>query len=203
MRGRRSVRILAAVAVGVVATLSVSQAALAAAPGAVPGKKAAKAHKAAKAKVRDRDGDGDGLTNHQEFVVGTSPLNADSDHDGTADGNEDPDGDGLGNHDEFRLGENPNDGDSDDDGTTDGSERAGTIVYYNDVAHSMYYTRLDGTTDVVMVATLTVMEWGGGGCSGTPTYADLVVGRTAYDIKVDPHLGGPPPIATRLKLSCA
>src|SRR5947208_1450 len=82
--------------------------------------------------------DGAGLTNRQEFVVGTSPLIADSDHDGTVDGDEDTDGDGLDNHDEFRLGENPNDPDSDHDGTTDGSERAGTIMYYNDVAHSMY-----------------------------------------------------------------
>jgi len=79
-----------------------------------------------------QDSDGDGLTNAQEFTLGTDPLNPDTDGDGLPDGWEnsngtsptdpDSDDDGLTDGEEISLGTNPNDPDSDDDGVTDGGE---------------------------------------------------------------------------------
>jgi|GEM_PF-2501692 len=80
------------------------------------------------------DPDGDGLTNFQEFQLGTDPLNADTDGDGMPDGweiahglnplvndaNLDADGDGLTNLEEYRLGTDPQNPDSDGDGISDG-----------------------------------------------------------------------------------
>ena len=80
------------------------------------------------------DADGDGLTNLQEFQLGTDPLSADTDGDGMPDGweiahgldplvndaNLDTDGDGLTNLEEYRLGTDPQNPDSDGDGISDG-----------------------------------------------------------------------------------
>ncbi len=73
--------------------------------------------------TNDRNGDldGDGLTNIQEYVLGTDPDNPDSDGDGMPDGwevrhglnplvndaNADADGDGMNNRDEFLTGRTP------------------------------------------------------------------------------------------------
>ena len=80
------------------------------------------------------DNDDDGLTNLQEFRIGSDHLNADSDHDGLPDGWEydhslnvldaedaaiDSDNDGLTNLQEFTLGTDPQSEDTDNDGVLD------------------------------------------------------------------------------------
>lgn len=82
--------------------------------------------------VAGQDTDGDGLTNLQEFQLGTDPRNPDTDGDGVSDGEEvrrgtnplnpDSDGDGLSDADEIRLGTNPLNPDTDGDGIPDGVE---------------------------------------------------------------------------------
>ncbi len=47
------------------------------------------------------DSDGDGLTDSEEYALGTDPEDADSDDDGVTDGEEDEDGDGTKNKDEI------------------------------------------------------------------------------------------------------
>ncbi len=69
-----------------------------------------------------RDTDGDGLPSDYEVAVGTNPFNADSDGNGTNDGDEDFDGDGLTTLQEFKLNLNPLSNDTDGDGTPDGQE---------------------------------------------------------------------------------
>jgi len=80
------------------------------------------------------DDDGDGLTNDEEVVIGTDPLDPDTDNDGLSDGEEvivigtdpldpDTDDDGLSDGDEVNTyGTDPLDPDSDDDGLLDGAE---------------------------------------------------------------------------------
>ena len=85
------------------------------------------------------DADGDGLTNYQEYLLGTDPCNPDTDHDGMPDGYEaahsclnplvadssaDADADGLSNHQEFQLGTDPCNSDTDHDGMPDAYEAA-------------------------------------------------------------------------------
>jgi len=84
------------------------------------------------------DADGDGLTELQEFTLGTDPNKADSDGDGLSDYQEvklyrtdplktDTDDDGLSDRDEiFRYSTDPTDADMDDDGLMDGEE---VLVY--------------------------------------------------------------------------
>ena len=72
--------------------------------------------------LADADRDGDGVPDQVEALLGLSADDADSDDDGTADGNEDFDGDGLSNRGEVVLGVNPTDPDTDDDGVLDGNE---------------------------------------------------------------------------------
>jgi hypothetical protein len=60
--------------------------------------------------VTDADSDTDGLTNAEEFVLGTDPNNADSDDDGLTDAEE------------IAAGTNPNNHDTDGDGAPDGIE---------------------------------------------------------------------------------
>mgnify|MGYP002624860346 CR=1 FL=1 len=82
----------------------------------------------------DEDFDGDGLTNGQEYELGTNPYVEDTDGDNLLDGDEintyftnplevDTDGDGLNDDDEIYFGTDPNDPDSDDNGILDGAEK--------------------------------------------------------------------------------
>lgn len=78
------------------------------------------------------DPDNDGLTNLQEYLLGTDPHVADTDGDGINDGDEvkmgtdplnpDSDGDGLSDGQEVQLGTNPLNPDTDGDGIPDGIE---------------------------------------------------------------------------------
>ena len=87
----------------------------------------------------DGDPDNDGLTNMEEYSLGTDPDDADSDNDGMPDGwevehgldplnandgNADPDDDGLTNLGEFTHDTDPHDADTDDDCLSDGWEVA-------------------------------------------------------------------------------
>ncbi len=79
------------------------------------------------------DNDQDGLSNYEEYMLGTDPLVVDSDYDGLSDGDEenvygtdplnpDTDGDGLSDGDEIALGLNPLISDTDGDGVLDNEE---------------------------------------------------------------------------------
>jgi len=85
----------------------------------------------------DEDPDGDGLTNLEEYLLGTNPSNPDTDGDGMPDGwevmygfdpldpsdaNLDADGDGLTNLEEYLLGTNPLNPDTNGDGIPDGED---------------------------------------------------------------------------------
>ena len=87
-----------------------------------------------------QDTDGDGLTDLEEYEIGTDPFDPDSDDDFLPDGweiengldpsdatgnngqNGDHDGDGVSNQQEFENGSDPQSGDSDGDGVNDGDE---------------------------------------------------------------------------------
>lgn len=105
------------------------------------------------------DFDGDGLTNAEEFSLGTDPTLADSDGDGLSDGDEvhtrntdpskaDTDGDGLSDGDEIKIYKtDPNNVDTDGDGLSDGQE---VNVYKTDPAKAD--TDGDGKSDGVEIA---------------------------------------------------
>lgn len=104
------------------------------------------------------DPDKDGLTNAQEYAIGSDPKLADTDRDGLSDSEEqtagssplaaDTDGDGLKDGDEIKTYKtNPKKTDSDDDGLSDGSE---LLTYKTDPAKAD--TDGDGTADGKEVA---------------------------------------------------
>lgn len=73
--------------------------------------------------INNVDTDGDGLPDGYEVMtLGTDPLKADSDDNGTTDEQEDADSDTLNNLREYQLGTDPNKADTDDDGLTDCEE---------------------------------------------------------------------------------
>jgi hypothetical protein len=82
----------------------------------------------------NEDADGDGLTNLEEYKLGTDPTKKDTDGDGmpdewenyyglkpsdSSDANQDKDGDGLTNLEEYKLGTDPTKKDTDGDGYDD------------------------------------------------------------------------------------
>lgn len=88
------------------------------------------------------DNDQDGLSNYEEYLLGTDPLRTDSDFDGLSDGDEvnvygtdplnpDTDGDGLSDGDEIALGLNPLVTDSNGDGISDNEEKFSQDMTYN------------------------------------------------------------------------
>lgn len=107
----------------------------------------------------DCDDDGDGLTNSQEWALGTDPKDSDSDDDSLSDGDEvntyhtnpldrDTDHDNLEDNKEILMGTDPNDTDSDDDSLTDGSE---VYTYHTDPTDAD--TDGDGLSDGIEVNT--------------------------------------------------
>lgn len=68
------------------------------------------------------DSDEDGLDDGLEITLGLDPAIADTDADGTRDGDEDADADGVSNLNELALGSDPGNNDTDDDGLSDGLE---------------------------------------------------------------------------------
>ena len=68
--------------------------------------------------VLAQDDDSDGIDNSVELIIGTDPLDSDSDNDGLIDGEEDINQDGVYNTSET----DPLDADTDDDGISDGDE---------------------------------------------------------------------------------
>lgn len=80
----------------------------------------------------DSDPDEDGLSNLEEYILGTDPNDSDSDDDGLPDGEEvtngtdptdpDTDDDGLPDGEEVEIGTDPTNPDSDGDGIPDGEE---------------------------------------------------------------------------------
>jgi hypothetical protein len=71
----------------------------------------------------DADSDGDGLTNLEEYCLGTDPMKADTDGDGIPDGEE------------VRLGLNPLSADTDGDGFSDSEELARGTDPLNPASH--------------------------------------------------------------------
>ena len=83
-----------------------------------------------------QDSDNDGLTDSYEYnILQTDPLLADTDEDGTLDGEEDNEGDGLSNAQEYAHNTNPFSGDTDNDGFPDGYEASNGMdpLTFNDI----------------------------------------------------------------------
>jgi len=70
------------------------------------------------------DADQDGAADMVEAILGLDPADADTDNDGTPDGDEDADSDGLSDVGEFILATDPQIADTDGDGVRDGDEDA-------------------------------------------------------------------------------
>lgn len=127
------------------------------------------------------DGDGDGLTDVQEYAVGTIPSSADSDDDGLSDGAEvtthlsdplkgDTDGDGLTDDKEVAESTNPASPDTDGDGLTDVEE---VNVYLTDATKAD--TDGDGFSDAEELAVGTDPK----AMAGAPADTTVLLTRSA------------------------
>jgi hypothetical protein len=118
--------------------------------------------------VAGADPDHDGLTNLQEFQLGTDPNNSDTDGDGISDGDEvnkfhtnplnpDTDGDGIPDGLEIKLGTNPLNPDTDGDGIPDGIElKLGLDPLVPDVTTTVQGRVLNGSNNPVAGASVVV-----------------------------------------------
>ena len=117
-----------------------------------------------------QDADGDGLTNLQEYQLGTNPHNPDTDGDGIPDGmevklgtdplNPDTDGDGLTDGQELALGTNPLNADTDGDGIPDGIEvRLGLNPLVPDPTTTVQGRVVDGNGNPVAGASTIVFTY--------------------------------------------
>lgn len=116
------------------------------------------------------DPDNDGLTNLQEYKLGTDPHVADTDGDGLNDGQEvrlgtnpliaDTDGDGIPDGQEVLLGTNPLSADTDGDGIPDGLEvKLGTNPLVADPVTVVTGRVIDATNRPVAGASVTVLQY--------------------------------------------
>ncbi|NLF17945.1 MAG: hypothetical protein GX595_11955, partial [Lentisphaerae bacterium] len=110
------------------------------------------------------DPDFDGVTNLLEFMLGTNPMDRDSDNNGIADGDEDFDGDGLTNSREDLFGTDPVTKDTDDDGLEDGVEvTAGSDPTDGNSPTVMRGLALDGTAgsyaELPLQARFALTDW--------------------------------------------
>jgi len=117
-----------------------------------------------------QDADHDGLTNLQEYLLGTNPHNPDTDGDGVPDGQEvklgtnpldpDTDHDGLTDGQELALGTNPLSADTDGDGIPDGIEvRLGLNPLVPDPTTTVQGRVVDGSGNPVAGASTVVFTY--------------------------------------------
>ena len=125
-----------------------------------------------------QDADHDGLTNLQEYQLGTNPHNPDTDGDGVPDGQEvkmgtnpldpDTDHDGLTDGQELALGTNPLNPDTDGDGIPDGIEvRLGLNPLVPDATTTVQGRVVDGSGNPVAGASTIVLTYFTGFTDGT------------------------------------
>jgi len=94
------------------------------------------------------DSDNDGLNNYTEYILGSNPLNTDTDNDTISDGNEytiyhtnplstDTDGDSLSDYDEIQLNLDPLSTVSENDGTNDSERKFQQSLTYTETNNTL------------------------------------------------------------------
>ena len=142
-----------------------------------------------------QDADSDGLTNLQEFQLGTNPHNPDTDGDGVPDGEEvklgtnplnpDTDGDGLTDGQELALGTNPLNPDTDGDGIPDGVEvRLGLNPLVPDPTTTVQGRVVDGSGNPVTGASAVVFSYFTGFTDSTGSFTIPFVPTALGSIQV-------------------
>ena len=142
-----------------------------------------------------QDADSDGLTNLQEYQLGTNPHNPDTDGDGIPDGQEvklgtnpldpDTDHDGLTDGQEIALGTNPLNPDTDGDGIPDGIEvRLGLNPLVPDATTTVQGRVVDGSGNPVTGASTVVFSYFTGFTDSTGSFTIPFVPLTLGSIQV-------------------